>query len=292
MFKLLLSGIAIGLISLTGNTQAQIPPASTTPTPKLQPTSPTSTALKATDLPLLTRAIGKFWQTDSAETESKMEIELSDKKGKTKYFVSVKTIAKVGEKFRSELTVNRVGKTTEIKYIIVSDGKKTWIYRPDLLQYAQIDTNQFYGNPSTSIIGLSSSIFTSLAESQRQGIITDILGENARIFSLENFKEFQVDLQVGQQQIDGRNLFVYKYEDIQSDISSFVNPQTGMFERVEVKFKFGRKQNSIEVVEKIIKRNAQVIITDETFTFSPPRGAKKVKSLEIEPFNLIKIGID
>ncbi len=124
MFKLLCSGITLSLIALAGNTQAQIPPAPTTPPPKLQPTSPTSTPLKATDLPLLSRAIGKFWQTDSAETESKMEIDLSDKKGKTKYFVSVKTIAKVGQKFRSELTVNRGGKTANIKYTIVSDGKK------------------------------------------------------------------------------------------------------------------------------------------------------------------------
>jgi hypothetical protein len=53
MFKLLLSSIAISLITLAGNTQARQPPTSTTPTPQSQPLSPTSTPLKATDLPLL-----------------------------------------------------------------------------------------------------------------------------------------------------------------------------------------------------------------------------------------------
>jgi outer membrane lipoprotein-sorting protein len=57
-----------------------------------------------------------------------------------------------------------------------------------------------------------------------------------------------------------------------------------MFDRIE--FKFVDKQNRTEMVEKIIKRNSQPIITDKTFTFSPPKGVKKVKSLLTEPFKL------
>jgi outer membrane lipoprotein-sorting protein len=291
MFKLLLSGIAVALISLTGNTQAQIPPASTTPTPKLQPTLTTSTPLKATDLPLLTRAIGKFWQTDRAETESKMEIDLSDEKGKNKIFVFIKTIAKVGQKLRSELTIlhlrgsanDRVGKTAKIKYTIVCDGKKVWIYRPDLRQYAQIDdSNFFYGKPSSSIVvGLFSILFTSLDEARRQELAMDILGENNKIVALDNFKGWQVS----QQQINSRNLFVYTFDDSEafnSKITGVINPQMAMFEQIELKF--DNKSRQIKIVETIIKRNSQVAITDKTFTFSPPKGVKKVKSLEIGPF--------
>jgi hypothetical protein len=64
MSKLLRSGIAIVLISSIGIAQAQLPPDSKPPTPQSQPTSPASTPIKDTDLPLLTRAIGKFWQTN------------------------------------------------------------------------------------------------------------------------------------------------------------------------------------------------------------------------------------
>jgi outer membrane lipoprotein-sorting protein len=282
MFKLLLSGIAISLIALTGDTQAQSPPASTTPAPQSQPASPTGTPLKASDLPLLTRAVGKFWQTDVAETESQMEIDSYNEKGKTKAFVSVKTIAKVGKKFRSELTIDRVTQKSKIKYTIVSDGKKVWIYRPDIRQYAETSIDDFYSKPSASIIGLFSITFISLGELQRQQLVTDILGEQNQIISLENFKS----LQVRQQQIDKQISSVYTYSDRSDEvsISGFINPQTGIFNRIV--FKFGDKQNRTEMVEKMIGRNSQPISTDKTFAFSPPKGVKKVKILQTEPFNL------
>jgi outer membrane lipoprotein-sorting protein len=278
MFKLLLSGVAILLVSLTGNTQAQQSPGSTTTTPQSQTGSFTPTPLKATDLPLLTRAIGKFWQTDRAETESQMEIDSSDEKDKTKYFVSIRSIAKVGRKFRSELTVSQGEQTVKIKYTVVSDGSKVWIYRPDLRQYAQVSSNGFYNSPSCLIASIFSLTTSALADPQRQDLITDILGGNDRILSLETLQE----LQVYRQRIDGQNLVIYEYGPSYSNISGFVNPQTGMFERMESKL--GDKQTRTEIVEKLIKRNPQVLITDRTFTFSPPKGAKKVKSLQIGPF--------
>jgi outer membrane lipoprotein-sorting protein len=281
IYKLLCSVIAIGLVSLTGNTQAEKPPISTTPTPQSQPVSPTSTPLKATDLPFLTRVVGKFWQTDRAETESQMEIDSSDEKGKTKYFVSVKTIAKIGRKFRAELTIDRVGNAAKIKYTIVSDGQKTWIYRPDLRQYAQIDTSDVYGNPSSSIVSLPSIFLASIEEERRQDILTDVVGENNRILSLENLKSLEI--QIRQQQIDGKNLSIHTIGDDRIvKISTFVDTQTAILGRTEIKFRDGGKYTKI--VEKIIKRNPEVIITSKTFTFSVPKGVKKVKSLEIGPF--------
>jgi outer membrane lipoprotein-sorting protein len=160
--KLLYSVIAIAFISSIGIAQAQLPPNSKPPTPQSQPASPTSTAIKVTDLQLMKRAIGKFWQTDRSETESQIEIDSSDKKGKNKYFVSVKTIARIGRKFHSELTIDRVGQKSKVKYTIFSDGKTVWVYRPDTRQYTKIDNGELYGKPSTAIIGLFSVTFSAL----------------------------------------------------------------------------------------------------------------------------------
>jgi outer membrane lipoprotein-sorting protein len=280
MPKLLWSGIAIALISSIGIAQAQLPPNSKPSTPQSQSTSATFTPLKATDLPLLNRAIGKFWQTDRVETESQMEIDSSDDKGKSKYFVSVKTIAKVGRKIHSELTINKVGQTSKTKYTIVCDGNKTWIYQPDIRQYIEIDTNDFGREPTTSIIGLSSFLFTSIDEEQRQNLITDILGDRGQIISLENFKI----MKLGQQQIDSRVLSLYTHDDrdLEVKISAFVYPQTAILEQTEIKF--GGRGKPIKIVEKIIKRNPEVTIDSKTFTFSPPRGVKKVKSIQVGPF--------
>ena len=128
----------------------------------------------------------------------------------------------MGQKFRSELTISQVGETAKIKYTIVSDGKKTWIYRPDLRQYSQIGTSEFSGNPSAAVIGMFSITFTTLDETKRQELATDILGENNRVVSLENFKEFKVS----QQQINSQNFFVYTFADndgYNNKIAGFVN---------------------------------------------------------------------
>jgi outer membrane lipoprotein-sorting protein len=282
MSRLLWSGIAIAFIGLIGTAQAQIPPDSKNPTPQSQPVSPTSTSLKATDLPLLKRAIGKFWQTNTVETESQIEIDSSDEKGKSKYFISVKTIAKVERKFRSELNINRVGQTSKTKYTIVCDGDKAWIYRPDVRQYIEIDSHYFGREPSASIVGLSSFLFTSIDEKERQDLIADISGEDSRMVSIENFKL----LQLSQQQIDSRNLSLYTYGDRDDNpdvkLSGFVYPQTAMLERTEIKFRDRDKYTKI--VEKIVKRNPEVAIDSRTFIFSPPKGSKKVKSLQVGLF--------
>jgi outer membrane lipoprotein-sorting protein len=279
MSKILWSGITIAFISSIGTTQAQLPPGSTTPTPE-SPASSTSTPLKATDLPSIEKAVGKFWQTDRSETESQIEINSSDEKGKTKDLVSVKTIAQVGRKFRSELTINRVGQTSKTKYTIVSDSKKVWIYRSDLRQYAEIGIEDFGREPSASIVGLSSFLFSSIDEDERRNLIADILGKPSQMISLENLKL----LQLRQQQIHRRDLSMYTYGDddsLELKIIGFVYPQTATLERTEIKF---GDREKYEFVEKIVKRNSYVIIGSETFTFSPPKGVKKVNSLQIGPF--------
>jgi outer membrane lipoprotein-sorting protein len=280
MSKLLCSGIGIAFISLIGTAQAQLSPGSKTPTPQSQPTSSTSILLKVTDLPLIKKAVSKFWQTDRSETESQIEIDTSDENKKTKYFISVKTIAQVGRKFRSELTVNKIGETSKTKYTIVSNGINAWIYQPDLRQYAEIGTEDFGREPSASIVGLSSFLFTSISEKERRNLATDILSESSQMISLENLKL----LQLRQQQIEGRDLSIYTYGDddsLELKIIGFVYPQTATLERTEIKF---GDREKYEFAEKIVKRNSYVIIGSETFTFSPPKGVKKVNSLQIGPF--------
>jgi outer membrane lipoprotein-sorting protein len=279
MSKLLWSGIAIALLGSIGTAQAQLPSGSTTPKPQSQPTSPTSTPLKTTDLPLIKKAVGKFWQTDRAETESQIEIDSSNETEKTKYFISVQTIAQVGRKFRSELTINKVGETSKTKYTIVSDGKNAWIYQPNLSQYAEISTDDFGRDPSAAIVGLSSYFFSSLDEAERQNLTADLSGKPSQMISLENLQL----LQLRQQQIDLRDLFIYTYGDEHIDLKiiGFLDPQTVNLERTEIKFGDLEKY---EFSEKIVKRNSQVVINRQTFTFSPPKGVEKVISLQIGPF--------
>jgi outer membrane lipoprotein-sorting protein len=83
-------------------------------------------------------------------------------------------------------------------------------------------------------------------------------------------------------QIDGKNLSIYTIGNDIAKIIDFVDTKTAILGRTEVDFRDGEKY--IKIVEKIIKRDPEVIITSKTFTFSPPKGVKQVRSLQVGPF--------
>ncbi|MBS9388166.1 MAG: hypothetical protein HEQ33_04355 [Dolichospermum sp. WA123] len=64
--------------------------------------------------------------------------------------------------------------------------------------------------------------------------------------------------------------------------SAFVQPDNANLKQVEL---VGKSEGlDILLTEKILNRIANPNVTPQTFTFSPPRGTKKVKSLSITPF--------
>jgi outer membrane lipoprotein-sorting protein len=277
----LLSGIAIAslLIGLTGTTQAQVPPASPTPTPQAQPAAPVSTP----DLNLLSKAVGVFWQTDRAETKSQMTIDVAADGTNIKMYAQIETIAQTGNKFVTKLTFASPGESTKSTYKIISNGKKVWVYRPDRRQYMETTFEKFNDSSDSFWIGTSSFLFTSLNETERRDIVST-LGSDLNILTTL-LKGQTGDLQGRKQQLNGEELYNYSYENKKDNwiFNGLIQPQTGLVKQIEIA---GKTQGmNFSISDKILSRNTQPTISSKTFRFSPPKGVKKVKSLEIDPFN-------
>ena len=277
----LFSGIAIAtlLLGLTGTTQAQVPPASPTPTSQPEPAAPAAKP----DLSLLSRAVGLFWQTDRAETKSQMTIDVAAAGTKIKMYAQIETIAQTGNKFVTKLTFTSPGESTESTYKIISNGKKVWIYRPDRRQYMETTFAKFNDSSDSFWIGTSSFLFTSLNETERREMVST-LGSDRNILTTL-LKGQTGDLQGQKQQLDGEELYNYFYENKKDEwiFNGLVQPQTGLLKQIQIA---GKTQGmNFSIADKIISRNTQPTISTKTFRFSPPRGVKKVKSLEIDPFN-------
>jgi outer membrane lipoprotein-sorting protein len=275
------SGIAIAtlLIGLTGTTQAQVPPASPTPTPQAQPASPVTTP----DLNLLSKAVGLFWQTDRAETKSQMTIDVAADGTNVKMYAQIETIAQTGNKFVTKLTFSSPGESAKSTYKIISNGKKVWVYRADRRQYMETTFAKFNDSSDSFWIGTSSFLFTSLNETERRDIVST-LGSDRNIFTTL-LKGQTGDLQGRKQQLDGEELYNYSYENKQDNwiFNGLIQPQTGLVKQIEIA---GKTQGmNFSIADKIISRNPQPTISSKTFRFSPPKGVKKVKSLEIDPFS-------
>jgi outer membrane lipoprotein-sorting protein len=281
----LLSGIAIAslLIGLTGTTQAQVPPASPTPTPQSQPVSPIPSTATTPDLSLLSKAVGVFWQTDRAETKSQMTIDVTTDGANIKMYAEIETIAQTGNKFVTKLTFTSPGESTKSTYKIVSNGKKVWIYRPDRRQYTELTFAKFNDSSDSFWIGTSSFLFTSLNETERRDMISTI-GSDRNILSTI-LKGQTGDLQGRKQEFDGEEVYNYSYENKSQNwtFNGLVQPQTALLKQIQIA---GKTQGmKFSIADKIISRNTQPTISSKTFRFSPPKGVKKVKSLEIDPFN-------
>jgi outer membrane lipoprotein-sorting protein len=277
----LLSGIAIAtlLLGLSGATQAQVPPASPTPTPQAQPATPASTP----DLSLLGKTVGVFWQTDRAETKSQMTIDVAANGTTIKMYAQIETIAQTGNKFVTKLTFTAPGESTKSTYRIISNGKKVWIYRPDRRQYMETTFAKFNDSSDSFWIGTSSFLFTSLTETERREMIGTLGSDRNLLTTL--LKGQTGDLQGRKQQLDGEEIYNYSYENKKDDwiFNGLVQPQTGAVKQIEIA---GKTQGmNFSISDKIISRNTQPTISNKTFKFLPAKGVKKVKSLEIDPFS-------
>jgi outer membrane lipoprotein-sorting protein len=304
MFKLLLgTSVFSVLIGLIGVSQAQIspgvtppkstiptqtqpiripsatPPNSTTPVPERVPKAP---GTNTTDLNLLSKAVGVFWQSDRTETESQMLIKGEQQGVKIETSAQVKTIAQIGNKFQTQLLITPAGSTPKAAYTIVSNGRDVWIYRPDRRQYAKTTFDTFRSGSNWLWTGVSSSLFLTISAADRQEILSALGTERDVIKSIppSQFK----DLIGSERQVDGQNLYSYSYnfkgEGFVFDV--LVQPQAATVQRIELNGKVDGM--NISLSEKILSRKPQAVISKQTFQFVPPQGVKKVKAIEIELF--------
>ena len=302
--------MAAALVSLAGAAQAQLPSASpslppTQPTPSISPSPiPTTTpiptptpsavpsgspAATTVDLKLLSKAIGIFWQGSRSQSESQLVMTIQGKTTNTKLVTinaTSKTIAQTGDKFRSELTVSKAGSLSKLTYTVVGNGQTVWVYRPDKRQYAQYTFAAFKSEYYSTLIGLSSVFFVSMPETTRKQITAGLATDNNPLSSIPQ-SEIK-SLQGSNRLVDGQNLYVYSYDNKEEKLafSGFVQPETGVLKQIE--FVSNDERGDLKITEKILSHTTSNNTTSQTFRFSPPRGAKKVKSVSSDLLKLLQ----
>jgi outer membrane lipoprotein-sorting protein len=276
--KLLLSTITTVLMAIASATPAQLPPISApAPSSKTQPSAVTVPLKIPTkqDLKLLSKAAGIFWQTDRSETESKVRFQGVRDGIKVDSTIDVKTITQTGGKFRAQLIFTPIGSTTKATYNIVSNGGDVWIHRQDKNEYTKTTFAVF--NRDQVWIGVSSFMFLAVDEASRQQLIASLGTDQDLVVNLNPPKP--TDLQWTNRQIDGVNLTIYSFDMEKFKVDIFLPPETAKLQKIE----FTSQEAGLDLTfsETILKRSSQVNITDRTFNFTPPKGTKKVKSINI-----------
>ncbi len=270
------------LATLAGSVHAASLIPQTTVAPKI------ARANQPLDVSLLVKTLSSFFLSDRYETKSVTE--LKGKSGGANFTVNIqtKTIAQSDKKFRSQIAFGDSGEKIDREYLVISDSKQVWIYRPDLKQYAVTSYNKF-DDESWHLIGMSSYSFMEAGKDYKQLIsklsksITS--GELSDKKVLEELGLSDDEDFVGNRSIlEGEDFYVYNYTNKKEGFifRAFVQPETATLKQ----FQLGGITQSIdfEITEKIFYRTANPDVTKDTFKFTPPKGAKRVKSISIDPF--------
>jgi hypothetical protein len=231
----------------------------------------------------LVKSLSNFFQSDRYLTKSESLLSGEEKGIEFNVKIETNTLVQSGGKFRSEITFTQADESSKIKNLVVSNGQKVWIYRPDLKQYAVIPYADFQKSYEDSLlIGMSSWFFLEIPEADRKEISSNELSKEIlkQIGVTNNSGIKKIDTTI----VDGRNLSVYTYTDVKDgySFSGFIEPNTAILQQLQIA---GKSEGvKILMTEKIIERVANPMINAKTFQFIPPNGTKKVKSLSLSPF--------
>jgi len=276
--------VSIGLvgIGLTGAGLLGID----TSTPLLQPAKaapqPSPTLLSQLnsklDLPLLAKASAVFVQGDRYQTDSEIRVKATSGGTDVTSFAKVTTLVQSPNQFRAEISFPS-DNATEVKSIVISNGKQVWMYRPDLKQYAVIPYEKFDDLDGYYWIGLSSYWYLTVPAEIRKPIADGALADP------QVLKELGIDdafpLKGSSQTLDGRSLYRYEFTDSEFTIATLIEPATAELKQIRLT---GKSDGfNIDIAERILSRTLNPAIAGNTFKFTPPVGVKLVKSVEIGP---------
>ncbi len=277
------AGISIFTIIMWAGASSATPPrglinVTTTPTSKAR----SLIAPTQLDLPLLVKTVTNFLHGDAYETESQTRFSLGQQGANVDFYMQSKTIVATPGKFRAEVVFTKPGETTKEPTLIISDGQKVSIYRPDLRQYTVMSANAFEKTNDSYLIGMSSALFLQVPSDAKQIVAQGKLSDKDVLSEIG--LAANTAIKQDQQTIDGVPLSVYNYTDSKAGwtISAFIQPETTTLKQLQVAG--GGEGFNIVMTEQILSRTENPPITPTTFTFTPPKGAKLVESLEITPF--------
>jgi outer membrane lipoprotein-sorting protein len=194
-----------------------------------------------------------------------------------------KTMIVLPNQFRSEIEYG------DKKYLVVSDGKTTWIYDQKRNEYAAMGAEQFQASEDSILVGLSSSFLLEIVRSlltnqENESINQAELLQSIINFFTENYKDEGFIFTQTNLAKDGQDYLLYHYKSDaeKMEFILWVDTKTETLKKLQVLG--GDREIAVEITENIIEQNFNLITGNNTFRFIPTRWMNKIDTLSLEPF--------
>ncbi len=240
-----------------------------------------STAENAPDLALLRKALAVFAGT-TLQAETEFQIDAKGSGAAFTYREHIAIQAKRPGKFRTRITMYAPDGGRGARYMVVNDGAKVFTYRPGARQYS-VTTRKAWeaSDEDLPVLGLFGSAFM-------EGFLSDVakgLGGSDSKATLETLKTMGLTLTGKPETVDGTELYAYTLDFGGPENTAYrflIDPAAAAIRQIELKTKDRRME--LVMKEKILRLWSAPATPAGTFQFVPPRGAKKVNQLTVEPF--------
>lgn len=232
------------------------------------------------DLALLAKLITGFFKGNDYQTASSLDVNAVIGTTTVTSKAQIQTIAQFPNKFRTEISFAKPGEPTQVKTLVVSNGTRVWVYRADLKQYAVFPYAKFDALDDSYWIGFSTMMFAQIPLDVKQLVAQGVLSD------AEVLKKIGLelgDLSGSSQTIDKQNFYAYEYNDVKEGyrFGALVEPKSAVLKQLRIVGKY--EGSDITMIEQIRSRVSTPPASASTFTFAPPKGAKKVTTLAIGP---------
>lgn len=231
----------------------------------------------------LKKALNRFFQYDRYELSSETTMRATMEGSKVNITNKNQTMIVLPNQFRSEIQYE------DKKYLVISDGKTTWIYDHQKNQYASMSAEQFQASEDSILVGLSSSFLLEIVHSLLTNQENESINQTALLrsiidFFVENYKNEGFVFVQTNQAINGEDYLLYRYKSDaeKMEFILWIDAKTQTLKKLQVLG--GDREVAVEITENILEQNFNLITGNNTFRFIPTRWMTKVDTLSLEPF--------
>ena len=236
-----------------------------------------------TNLAPLKKALNRFFQYDRYQLSSETTMRATMEGSKVDIINKNKTMIVLPNQFRSEIEYG------DKKYLVVSDGKTTWIYDQKRKEYTAMSAEQFQASEDSILVGLSSSFLLDIVRSlltnqENESINQAELLQSIINFFTENYKDEGFIFTQTNLVKDGQDYLLYHYKSDaeKMEFILWIDTTTETLKKLQVLG--GDREIAVEITENIIEQSFNLITGNNSFRFIPTRWMKKIDTLSLEPF--------
>jgi outer membrane lipoprotein-sorting protein len=276
-------GLTVSSLLIMHSASAKQAPSPALPASPIEQSTPK--ALNKEQRSLLIKVFKNYFGGDRAQSSTTTKLEVKSGVLSFQAVVNHQTSIESSQRFRSEIEYISNDNANSRKYLVVSDGRILWVYRPDAKQFAILPKQEFGKNPLSLLnVDLLSAVFLMRPPNIQQ--MLKELDDNAEI------SKALAKLEAAGNEIDAQGNILQAYKMTGETIPEakaynfearlLVDPTTETLKQIH--FSGKQKGFQIKISETILERSAPKTFEPKTFSFYPPIGAKRVPKLSVIPW--------